>query len=153
MLNKSAQLLVPSALHDGFVHLVARGSPGRPVGGERALVGQAWRAIHGDPAHDLRVHKIAWSTAHLPNGLVFILPVLANPIGKPAQVDPELVRDRGRVFVIEVERVHQLAVDIELELLGGSVSDADGAGSFVPFPMIERNLGQIVTPVNSVHRL
>jgi hypothetical protein len=37
---------------------------------------------------------------------------------------PRIVVDRVAVFVVQVRRVHQLAVDVELELTGGVVADA-----------------------------
>ena len=40
-----------------------------------------------------------------------------------AQVDPGVVGDRLAVLVVEVHRVDQLAVDVELELVGGAVAD------------------------------
>ena len=55
--------------------------------------------------------------------------------------DPEIVGDRADIFVVEIERVHQLAVDVGLILVGGGVADADWRRAHVALPMIERFLG------------
>src|ERR1700747_714930 len=48
--------------------------------------------------------------------------------------NPEIVGDRANVLVGEVERIHQLAVNVGLVLLGGCVADADRGGAHVALP-------------------
>ena len=42
---------------------------------------------------------------------------VAHPVDQAAQVGPQVVRDRRAVLVVQVHRVHELAVDVELQLL------------------------------------
>ena len=62
---------------------------------------------------------------HLPDALVFSLPVLAHVVEQPAEMLPQLVGNRPAVLVREVHRVHELAVDVELELFVRRVADPD----------------------------
>ena len=50
---------------------------------------------------------------------------------------PEIVVNRADIFVVEIERVHQLAVNVGLILIGGGVADAHWAGAHVALPVIE----------------
>jgi hypothetical protein len=69
------------------------------------------------------------------------LPVVTNPIETTTDAHPEIVGDRTDIFVGEVERIHQLAVDVSLVLIGSGVADTDGRRAHVAFPMRERLLG------------
>jgi hypothetical protein len=42
--------------------------------------------------------------------------VLADPLKAAAKLYPHVVRDRADVLVVEVKRVHQLAIEVELEM-------------------------------------
>ena len=55
--------------------------------------------------------------ALLPDALVGLVPVLADPVDDAGEVDPRVVVDRRAVAVVEVDGVDQLAVDVELELV------------------------------------
>ena len=83
---------------------------------------------------------MAAPAAHLPDALVGLRPVVAHPVGEAAQVLPEVVADRGAVLVVEVDGVHQLAVDVELELLHRAVADAHRARALVAGEVLEHRL-------------
>jgi hypothetical protein len=65
------------------------------------------------------------SAAHFPDALVLPAPVAGHPIDQLAEVLPGIVADRGGVLVVQVGRVHQLAIDVQLQLLVGGVPDPD----------------------------
>ena len=90
------------------------------------------------------------AAAHLPDPLVVPLPVLADVVQQVAQVEPGVVGDRRGVLVVDVDRVHQLAVDVELELVDGAVADPHRAGAAVPLEIVERDLGQVAPAVDAV---
>ena len=68
---------------------------------------------------------MALSSTDLPDAFISPLPVLRHPVGHPDQVVPEIVGDRANVFVEQVNRVDQLSVDIELDLVGSIVPNPD----------------------------
>ena len=93
--------------------------------------------------------------ADLPDALVGLIPVLADPVDDPRQVHPGLVRDGRGVLVVEVDRVDQLAVDVELELVGGPVPDPHRTRASVALEVVEdllRQLGAAVDPVHDLQR-
>jgi hypothetical protein len=79
--------------------------------------------------------------------------VFGDPVHEPHEVLPEIVRDRRAVLVIEVDGVHELAVDVELELVVGAVPDAHRRRAGVPLEVGEDLLGEILVPINAVHDL
>ena len=90
-------------------------------------------------------------TSQIPSsGLV---PVLETQSTISRQVHPGVVGDRPAVLVVEVDRVDQLAVDVELELLRGAVSDPHGRGAAVAREMVERLLLEVGAAVDPVHHL
>ena len=127
--------------------------PARERRRERALAGEADRAIDRHPAHHARVEELLPPAAHLPDALVGLAPVLAHPVDQPDDVHPRVVRDRRAVLVVQVHRVHQLAVDVELEVRVGGVADAHRARAHVALEVRQRLLGQLVAAVDAVHDL
>src|SRR5678816_665467 len=91
--------------------------------------------------------------ARFPDAFVFAPPVVADPVDEPAQRGPEVVADWRAVFVEQVDAVHQLAVDVELELSGGPVADADGFRSAVAVELVEGEFGEVVLAVDAVKDL
>ena len=78
----------------------------------------------------------------LPDAGVRSMPVVAYPIDALAEALPQIVGDRRAVLVVKVHGIHQLAVDVRLELLVGRVADPNGAGVAVALEMIEDRLGR-----------
>src|SRR5579864_1485983 len=84
-------------------------------------------AVEGDPAHDFREGEVARWAANLPDALVRALPDLFQVFeqlllqfpGEGVAFEPIALRG--------IERIHQLAIDIELQLLKGGVADAHRA--------------------------
>ena len=69
------------------------------------------------------------------------------------EIHPGVVGDRLGVLVVEVDRVDQLAVDVELELLGRAVSDPDGRRAGVALEVVEHGLLEVGPAVDAVHDL
>src|SRR5881409_3479559 len=144
---------VPEVGEDVAVDLVAHVVPAYQWSRERALLRQAHGAVERRPAEHARVEELLAPAAHLPDALVLVAPVGADPVDEAAHVGPQVVGDRGTVLVVEVDRVHQLAVDVELEVGGGRVADAHGRGAQVALEVRQRLLGEPVATVDPVHDL
>jgi len=68
---------------------------------------------------------MAAPTAGSPDAVVLSLPVVADPVDQAPQRNPQVVGDQRAVLVVQVDRVQELAVDVELELADGIVADPD----------------------------
>src|SRR5437868_10495836 len=79
--------------------------------------------------------------------------MLAHPVSKSPEIEPQLVTYRSYILLVEIQRVHKLAVNVELELLIGGVPDANGAGSLVAFQVIQDLLGESAASVYPINRL
>src|SRR4029453_16550489 len=93
--------------------------------------------------------------AGLPDALLGLVPVLGQPVQHPADRRPPLVGERQAALHAGVDAVHRLAVDVELQLLGGAVADPDGCRAAVAAPVVEPALfeaGGAVDPVHDVER-
>ena len=134
--------------------------PGRPVvhAGEadrvlllalRLLEG-ADGTVEGDPGHDLRMHEVPAPAAHLPDALVggapHLLEVAQQRLADPPAIGVALQAALARL----VERVEDLAVDVELELLHRRVADAHGLRVLVAGQPVELDLGQHALPGDAV---
>src|SRR5829696_2737647 len=152
-LHERLALRAPPPFHDLLVDLVAHLKPPLAVGWKRALIGQPQGSVQGDPAHELRVHEVPPSTSNLPDSLIFASPVVADPVDQPAQVSPQLVPDGVAVLVVEIDRVHQLAVDVQLQLVVGTVADPDRPRAPVALQVLQGLLGEVAPPIYAVHEL
>ena len=93
------------------------------------------------------------AAAHLPDALVLALPVVADPVDHAADPQPRVVADRLAVLVEQIDRVQQLAVDVELQLVVGAVADPHRTRAHVAVEVIEHLLGQVLLAVDAVHDL
>ncbi len=57
------------------------------------------------------------------------------------------------MLVVEVDRVHQLAIDVQLQLVVGAVADPDRTRAAIAVQVIQGLLGQVASPVYPVHQL
>src|SRR5436309_2753096 len=111
------------------------------------------RAVEGYPRHDFRMGKVLPRPAHLPDALVRLIP---NP-GEVLEQDrphrvPVFVGGQA-VALSMVERVENLAVDVELDLIYRGVADADGAGPFIPGQPWYLPLGESTLAAQPIHDL
>src|SRR6266568_8281281 len=112
-----------------------------------------WVAVDRDPAHDPRQEELLAPAAHLRDALVLLPPVGADELDEPHEVAPQVVGDGLRELVVEVDRVHELAVDVELELIVGGVPDAHRLRVRISRPVGQRLLAEVVTAIDPVHDL
>src|SRR5262249_37917467 len=120
---------------------------------KRSADRHAHRTIDRDPAQHARVEKLALAAADLPDALVGALPVRAHPVDQPAHVAPQVVRDRLTVLVEQIDRVEQLAVDVELELGDRAVADPDRTRAHVAVEMRQLLFREILAAIDTVHDL
>src|SRR5262249_40202130 len=66
---------------------------------------------------------------------------------------PTVIADRLDVFVVEVRRVHQLAVNIELQLVMGGIPDPDRSRPAIPLQVVQRFFLQFGPAIDAVHQL
>jgi len=74
---------------------------------------------------------------YLPDALVRFPPVPTDPVDETDDVDLQVVRDGCAVLVIELNRVDQLAVDVELQMGVSQVADADWPRTLVALQVRE----------------
>jgi hypothetical protein len=91
VLHERSPPLAPAALHDLVVDLVAVPHPADEIGRQPPLAGHAHGALDRHPRHQPRVREVLAAAARLPDALVRLVPVLADPLDDPAQVLPRLV--------------------------------------------------------------
>src|SRR5215217_7620257 len=153
VLGEGPAARVPAVLHDLVVDPVAFPDPAVQVRGPAVFAGQADHAVKGDPAHEPAVGEVLAAAAGLPDPLVGLVPVLTDPVGEPAELCPAGMTDPDPVLVGQPHRVQQLAVDVELELVGGAVADPDRPRAGIPLQMVQDLLDQVGGAVDPVHDL
>ncbi len=123
---EDAALGVDALGHDVGADGLAQGAPVF----QRALIAEvlnaADRAVQHHPGHHLGIGEVLRPRAHLPDALVRLVPDLRDMADHRLLQRPALaVGAAGRLAAL-VEDIHQLAIDVELELLVGGVADAHG---------------------------
>src|SRR6516165_2195161 len=86
--------------------------------------------------------------AHFPETCVRTLPIVTNPVQPAANPDQRIVRDRAHVLVVQVKRIHKLAVDIKLELRNGSIANTYRGRSPISLPVVQTLFRNVAVPVN-----
>src|ERR687890_1861861 len=153
ILYEAILLGVPALLHDLLVDGVTLGHPAPVPRGQSALAGDPARPLQGHPAEYLGEDELAPSTSDLPNTLVRVPPVLAQPVQDLPEVLPEVVVEGGAVLVVEVGCVEHGPVEVELALLVGAVSEPYRGGVHVSGEMREFHLGYVLAAIYAVERL
>ena len=157
VLHEGLSLLAPALGHDPREDRVTLGCPATEIRGERAVGRDADGAVERDPAHEPRVGEVLSTAADFPDALVGLMPVVAEPVEVAGDLLPVVVGHELPVagqceLLVEVDRVDELAVDVELQLAGGSVSDADRTGTGVALEVIEGLFGDAGVAVHPVQR-
>ena len=124
MLDEGLTLGAPPAFHDLFVDLVPLDDP--PGEGSRPspMLSQANGAIQCYPRHQAAVGEVLAASSGLPDAFLRLIPVLAEPVDYVRQSGPEFVPHLQAVDVGEMDGIHRLAVDVELQLIGRAVADS-----------------------------
>jgi len=140
----------------GLLDLAADGArqrrPAVQVGGQAQAAGQADGSVDRDPGHDLGGDEVASAAADLPDAVVGLGPAAGNHVDGAGQQPPEGGGDGAAVAVIQPGGVEQVAVDVELELVGG-VADPDRAGAAVAVQGVQLDLREQPFATHAVHEL
>src|SRR5439155_499530 len=104
---------VPEVGEDVAVDLVAHVVPANQWSRERALLRQAHRAVERRPAEHAREEELLAPAAHLPDALVLVAPVGADPVGE-AEAHEAVEREGG----VADPGVAIVPVPLAAELLG-----------------------------------
>lgn len=91
-------------------------------------------------------------TSHLPDALVWRLPVLAQPLHRAIDLVPSSVVEASALDHHE-ERVQQFSQHIHLQLTRRAIADADRSALAVAIQVVEGYLRQIRLPGNGEHWL
>src|SRR5215468_9973814 len=121
---------------------------------EIKLLNHANGAIHRHPGLDLRVGEVAKpSAANLPDALIGPLP---HPfeVSDDSQVNGPCCLSRSKSHLAGgIKTTERLAVDIDLELVPGAVTNAHGAGLLITGKPVELQLVEPSLAGNAVHDL
>src|SRR5919197_64707 len=121
--DERVELGVEALAEHLVVDLRAHAAPAVDRAGAAEALDGLHAAVERDPGHHLRVREVAARPAHLPDSFVGLLPrVLEVAEEEPPERPPLL----GGLQVVDpslMKGVHDLAVDVELELLHGGVPD------------------------------
>ena len=82
---------------------------------------QANSSIEGNPTHQPAVREILPASSGFPNALLGLVPVVGEPAKDVANAPPALVSRLKSMLVSEVDAVDRLAIDVELQLIGGTI--------------------------------
>jgi hypothetical protein len=132
MLEKGVPGPIPKILENVAIDVIPNPAPLTERGRKGAPLGQADPSVECHPAHQTRIEKLLWPAADLPHARIPFVPVTTDPIDQASQGLPEFRGDGVAVLVVEIDRVHQLAVDVELELGPCGIPDAHRGGSHIP---------------------
>src|SRR5215469_10457139 len=99
------------------------------------------------------MQELSWAAANLPDALVSPPPLLSEPCQDTLDFLPSGMRDGVTIFICQVDRVHHLAVDVQLQLLIGGISNSHGPGILITFEVIQSHFVQLLPAINSVHHL
>src|SRR5215204_4023561 len=122
-LDEALLLGVPAFFHDLLVDAVSLSRPGALTGGQAALVRDPDGPLQSDPAHQLGGDEVPFAAANLPDTLVLLTPVAAEPVEDLVEALPQIVVERRTVPVVEVCGVQDGPVKVKLGLLVGGVSE------------------------------
>src|SRR5262245_9906923 len=93
------------------------------------------------------------ASAHFPDTLVGLLPILTQPIETAPNAYPAVIAEGHNIFVVQVEGIEELPENIQLELAIGTVADSHGPGATIAVQVIEGLLREIVPAVDAVNDL
>src|SRR6266705_3098608 len=147
------QILIPEVRKDVVSNRVACSQPSVEWPRKRAFLREPQCSIESHPAHQTRVQEFSRSATNLPYALIGPLPVLSQPLQYPLNFLPPGIGHWVPVLVRQIDGIHHFAINIQLQLLVGRITDTHGPRMFVPLQMIKRPLIELLPAVNSVHDL
>lgn len=110
-------------------------------------------AIEDDPCHDLGEGKVLARPAGLPDAVIRFRPASRHMVGqRQLQIPPGLARAEAALARL-LERVHQLAIDVELELLVRGIADPHRLRSEIAGQPVDVPFRQPPLAENAIHDL
>ena len=130
-------LNVISLIHDLIVEFVADLHPSKPLWTRetRSFLAETNASVQSYPEHDLGVEEVLDLATGFPNGHVLFVPDFDHVVDHAADGQPLVIGDGVSVFVVEIDTIQELAVDIRLSVEDGCVAHADRSASFVSVQM------------------
>ncbi|RMS09672.1 hypothetical protein ALP72_05644 [Pseudomonas coronafaciens pv. coronafaciens] len=150
VLHKVAQFFVPEVLPNVVLDIFAHLVPAFERPRQRTFQGQAQSTIQRHPAHQPRMQKVLIAAAHFPNAHIAVIPVLAHVIYLTHHMFPAFMGDCVTVLVGQVNGVHQLAVDVQLDLLVRFITNTHWLRTAVAGEVIEMFFGQLGMAVEGI---
>ena len=118
-----------------------------------ADLGELGRAVHRDPAHELRRHVVLGLAAGLPDPLVGLAPHARGSLGLRLDDRPQAPRQPLAAAGVQQDRVQRGAEHVVLALVEGAVADTHRARPDVAGEVVARRLGEVAAAVDAVHDL
>ena len=123
------------------------------IGGQAPMNGHPDGPFDRHPAHQPGVQEPLAAPSGLPDSFIGLIPVVADPIRSRPDRLPLVGGDRLRPFVVEVDRVHELAIDVKLQLTRRVVPHPHRGRPSVTLEIWQLPLRQIHPSVDAVHDL
>ncbi len=142
VLDEGLFLVAPALFQDLFADGIAGLFPQIAVGGKAVAPGDGQAPVERDPAHHLGIDEVIRAAADFPDPRILLPPDLDHGLAHGAQKRPHLHADFADVVRQAQRRVHELAVDVELQLVVGAVADAHRARLLVALEVTELLLGK-----------
>src|SRR5208283_1928326 len=121
-MGERVALCVIAPLADLAVYRLTSSLPALQGSLEVELLDQSHGAVEHDPGHDLRMGEVPSRPAGLPDAIVRLTPDRLDVFDERPPARPVALLDPSEKLGAEEGRSEHLAVDVELELLGGRVA-------------------------------
>src|SRR5262245_13001845 len=99
------------------------------------------------------MQELPGPASDLPNTLIRTPPIFLQPLQYTLKILPFGMRNRLTVFIREIDRVHHLAINVQLQLFVSGIADPHGPGILITAKLVKRDLFQILPAVYAVHDL
>src|SRR5205807_1262444 len=144
---------IPKVCEDILSYRVPGSQPSVERPRKGAFLRKPQCSIESHPAHQTRVQEFSRPATNLPYALIGPLPVLSQPLQYPLNFLPPGIGHWVPVLVRQIDGIHHFAINIQLQLLVGRITDTHGPRMFEPLQMIKRPLIELLPAVNPVHHL
>src|SRR5580704_10022005 len=153
ILDEGVSLAIVGAFEDLIGDAIADFAPVIARSFVTVLLNRFDAAVERDPGHHLGKGKMTRPAAHLPDPLIGLGPGLFQEFEQLELQVPGIGAGLEPKALARVQRIHQLAVNIELELVGSRISDAYRPTAGVAREPVDFIFGQAALTRESVHDL
>src|SRR5579859_887406 len=135
---------------NAFIYFIALFFP-MAVLGEGTRLGDLRGPVERHPAGDAGEKEILPAASYFPDAVIGLVPVLAQPVHLLLQRLPEIIRDGVPILIEQIYGIHQLAVDIQLQLRIGVIADANGSAALIARETSQVVFSQLPAAVQGIH--